>query len=187
MKSHNSALTEADHCLHLSMTVWGAYCCLKLEVINIKLNPDYKYWWLASFSLSLSLYRSLIHTHSFPSVAWTLSAPKWNLREIHRQNTVFTDTQRHIKHQMTCVYVKEFAPLEFLLLLLLCLLSGQLGLLNLFFSLLSFLVVLHCLLKRQREIKIWSFKQKIREQNRLYIILNRRNIHQTQGYGCYLQ
>lgn len=62
------------------------------------------------------------------------------------------------KHQMTCVYVKVLAPLEFLLLLLLCLLSGQLGLLNLFFSLLPFLVVLHCLLKRQREIKIRSFK-----------------------------
>lgn len=72
--------------------------------------------------------------------------------------TVYLLIHRQTKHQMTCVYVKELAPLEFLLLLLLCLLSGQLGLLNLFFSLLPFLVVLHCLLKRQREIKIWSYK-----------------------------
>lgn len=89
---------------------------------------------------------------------------------------------------MTCVYVEQLAPLEFLLLLLLCLLSGQLGLLNLFFSLLPFLVVLHCLLKRQREKQRSEvLNRKIREQKSLCIIVNRRNIHQKTGYGCYLQ
>lgn len=61
MKSYNSALAEASHCLHLAMTVWGAYCFFKLQVITIKLSPDYKYWWLASFFPSLSP----THTHTF--------------------------------------------------------------------------------------------------------------------------
>ena len=47
---------------------------------------------------------------------------------------------------VTCVDVKELVPLEFLLLLLLCLLPGQFGPLDLFFSLLPLLILLHCLL-----------------------------------------
>lgn len=48
--------------------------------------------------------------------------------------------------KVTCVDVRELVLLEFLLFFLFCFLSRQLGPLDLLFSLLSFLILLHCLL-----------------------------------------
>lgn len=69
-----------------------------------------------------------------------------------------TQVSKHNPASVTCVDVKELTSLEFLLLLLLCLLSGQFSLLDLFFSLLSLLILLYCLLmnkenKKKKQLK----------------------------------
>lgn len=162
-------------CLHFCSTVWGAYCCFKLQVINIRLTPDYKYWGLDSISF-LSLYFTHTQTHAHISyrsmdLDCPQMEPEWNTQTQH----IFFFSQKHTdrhKHQMTCIYVKELALLLFLLLLLFCLLPGQLGLLDPFFRLLPFLVILYCLLKRNRQNNSWFLKQILGRKNGLYIILN---------------
>lgn len=70
----------------------------------------------------------------------------------------FSSSQAQISKQnpefVTCIDIKELTSLEFLLLFLLCLLSGQFSLLDLFLSLLSLLILLYCLLiNKQTEKK----------------------------------
>lgn len=127
------------------------------QVINIRLTPVHKYWWV-----------SLLKTHT------TTNYPKHI--HISRHTTVdsdcpqlesdgnakkamcksfFSSSQAQISKQnpefVTCINIKELASLEFLLLFLLCLLSGQFSLLDLFFSLLPLLILLYCLLMNKQK------------------------------------
>lgn len=126
---------------------------LKTQVINIWLTLGYKYWWVV-------LSHTHTKTHTFSTEVWTLTAPNWNQREIQTETwsvfLSFSHTQiwihRYENAIVTCVDVKELVLLEFLLLLLLGLFPGQLGSLDLLFSLLPLLILLHCLLVgEQRE------------------------------------
>lgn len=93
-----------------------------------------------------------------------------------------THTQRKQQLQ-TCVDIKKFVPLKFLLLLLLCLLSGQLGLLDLLFSLLPFLIVFHRLLMGEtREIEVnimyvWIFVTDVCIGDKPIVVINNNQLN----------
>lgn len=81
------------------------------------------------------------------------------MRDVECLPLSFSHTQvnRYDPTIVTCVDVKELVLLEFLLLLLFCFFSGQLGPLDLLLSLLPLLILLHCLLVvgiREREKNI---------------------------------
>lgn len=145
----------------LPHALWAflSHAYFQTQVINIRLTPVYKYWWVA-----------LSETHT------TTNYPKRTRRDKHAIvdsdcpqlesdgnankdvcGSSFSSRQSQISKynpaSVTCVDVKELTSLEFLLLLPLCLLSGQFSLLGLFFSLLSLLILLYCLLMKKDNIK----------------------------------
>lgn len=70
---------------------------------------------------------SVKHTHAQTNKAWTLTAPNWNLGEIQNDVCCISLHKQVISYDaatVTCVDVKKFALLEFLLLLLLCFFLG---------------------------------------------------------------
>lgn len=122
------------------------------QVINIRLTPVHKYWWVSLLETHTTTTYSK-HIHIVRHTTVDSDCPQLESGgNTNKQmcSSSFSFSQAQLSKQnpecFTCIDIKELTSLEFLLLFLLCLLSGQFSLLDLFFSLLSFLILLYCLL-----------------------------------------